>query len=64
MSARYVTPLGCTLLVHEAPPHLGPGVLLILRMEQEGDGREAEVYLDPASQVWLKQALTRDEGLS
>lgn len=50
---RHVTERGCTLTVIPASEHLGDGVLLHMRMEQEGDGRFAEVYLNPADMQWL-----------
>jgi hypothetical protein len=34
-----------------------PGVLLMLTMNQPGDGRHAEVYLDPGSMALLVTAL-------
>jgi hypothetical protein len=43
------TPLGCTVRLAPAPEHLGEGMMLYLTMEQEGDGRHAEVYLSPAN---------------
>jgi hypothetical protein len=57
---EHVTPLGCTLNVYPAPEHLGPGVMLSLTMKQPGDGRYAEVYLDPESISFLRRVLWND----
>jgi hypothetical protein len=55
---RFVSALGCTVSTVPAPDHLGAGVLLRLRMDQPGDGREAEVYLSPEDITALKEALS------
>lgn len=52
---EFVTALGCTICVADAAEaypmndqfKLDHGVILRLRMKQEGDGRHAEVYLNP-----------------
>lgn len=43
---RFVTALGCTLSMSAPPDHLGPGAMLRLYMNQPGDNRFAEVYLN------------------
>jgi hypothetical protein len=48
-SDRFVSALGCTVRVlptAELSFKPGPGVLMSLRMNQPGDGRYAEVYLN------------------
>lgn len=66
MSLSFKTALGCTVKVWQAPrhiearfekPHTGPGVILAFRMEQEGDGRYAEVVLSRQDIVNLRVAL-------
>ena len=59
-SSRFVTELGCTIMVVPAPDHLGDGVLMTLRMEQSGDGRWCEVYLNRENMRTLRALL--DEG--
>lgn len=53
----FVTPLGCIVTVLEAPPALGDGVLLNLRMVSPLDARMAEVFLDKESLDKLKELL-------
>lgn len=53
----FLTPLGCTVTVYEAPEHLGEGVLLNLRMAGPLDNRRAEVFLDKDSMEKLKGLL-------
>lgn len=53
----FVTPLGCIVTVLEAPPVLGDGVLLNLRMVSPLDDRMAEVFLDKDSMEKLKGLL-------
>lgn len=57
MAVLIETPLGCTVTVQPAPAWMVPGVLLMLTMKQPGDGRHAEVYLDPGSMALLVTAL-------
>lgn len=42
---RFEVPNGPVVMVLSAPEHLGPGVLLHMRMPEADDGRVAEVYL-------------------
>lgn len=53
----FITALGCGVAVAKAPDHLGPGVMLILRMPPP-DGRWAEVYLSEQDRAALIAALT------
>ena len=55
---KFTSELGCTIRAIKAPDHLGDGVLLELRMEQDGDGRRAEVYLSESDVLMLKFILT------
>lgn len=59
--AKFTTKTGCTMQVLRANDgehdHLGPGVMLTLRMEQAGDYRWAEVYLDPEAVAELVDSL-------
>lgn len=59
----HVTQYGCTLRVFDAPDHIGNGVMLLGRMEQEDDGRHFEVYLSPDDMRWLSQELTGERDL-
>lgn len=51
------TPMGAELVLHEAPPHLGRGVVLELRMHNIFDPRRAEVFLDQESMEEVYVAL-------
>jgi hypothetical protein len=54
---RFVTELGCTVIVVPAPEHLGDGALVVFRMDQPGDGRSTEVYLSKKNIEQLTDAL-------
>lgn len=56
---KFVSDLGCTITVAKAEEHLGDGVILELRMEQEGDGRRAEVYLSEFDIPMLQYMLSK-----
>lgn len=58
LASPAVTTTGCTIHVWDAPAHLGSGQVLHIRMDQPGDGRQAEVYLDPAALERLAVTLT------
>lgn len=63
MSATIRTKTGCKVGVHDGAhwPHLegehGPGVMLTLDMDQPGDGRHSEAYVDLDAAIALHQAL-------
>lgn len=55
---QITTSLGCTITIVPAPEYLGPGVLMIERVN-DGPGlvRYTEVYLDPESMKKLSEVL-------
>jgi hypothetical protein len=61
-TSRFITEFGCTIIVVPAPDHLGDGVLMTLRMEQAGDGRWCEVYLDRENMRTLRALLDEEVG--
>ena len=46
MSYLTVTGLGARIALHQAPPHLGQGLILRLSIDDPYDTRTAEVYFD------------------
>ena len=52
-----VTSLGCRIALHQAPPHLGHGLILRLSIDDVHDTRTAEVYFDMDEAQALGQAL-------
>lgn len=45
---RVPTSLGAELVITKAYEHLGPGIMLTVRMLDRTDRRSAEVYLKPS----------------
>lgn len=54
---QFITTLGCTVTVRDAPKSLGEGVLLSLAMKRPGDGRYAEVFLTMEESQRLRASL-------
>lgn len=57
------TPLGSELVVHEAPQHLGTGVVVHLRMNHIFDHRHVEIYLDDAALDAVIEALEHFQAI-
>jgi len=44
---RNVTPLGCEIIVSDAPEDLRPGKMVTFKMRSRGDYRTIEVFMSP-----------------